>query len=73
LATAQPTADKINKARDELAKKTGGEVHAVQVDMTKEDDIKRMVEAAQAKLGGVDILINNAGDDVFRPFRGARR
>src|ERR1700748_1834369 len=54
------TTDKINKARDELAEKTGGEVHAVQGDMTKEDDIKRMVETAQAKLGGVDILINNA-------------
>ena len=55
------TADKINKARDELAKKTGGEVHAVQADMTKEADIKRMVETAKEKLGGVDILVNNAG------------
>src|SRR3978361_1195752 len=50
------TADKINKARDALAKKTGGEVHAVQADMTKEADIKRVVEAAKEKLGGVDIL-----------------
>src|SRR3954451_16445713 len=55
------TADKIDKARDELARKTGGEVHAVQADMTKEADIKRMVETATTKLGGVDILINNAG------------
>ena len=31
--------DKIAKARDALAKKTGGEVHAVQADMTKETDI----------------------------------
>jgi 3-oxoacyl-[acyl-carrier protein] reductase len=55
------TAEKINKARDELAAKTGGEVHAVQADMTREDDIKRMVETATQKLGGVDILVNNAG------------
>src|SRR5712691_3286986 len=55
------TADKINKARDELAKKTNGEVHAVQADMTKEADIKHMVETAKQKLGGVDILVNNAG------------
>ena len=55
------TADKIKKARDELAAKTGGEVHAVQADMTREDDIKRMVETATQKLGGVDILVNNAG------------
>jgi 3-oxoacyl-[acyl-carrier protein] reductase len=55
------TLDKINKARNELAKKTGGEVHAVQVDMRNEADIKRMVATAQEKLGGVDILVNNAG------------
>jgi 3-oxoacyl-[acyl-carrier protein] reductase len=55
------TADKINKARDELARKTGGEIHSVQVDMTREDDIKRMVETGKQKLGGVDILVNNAG------------
>jgi 3-oxoacyl-[acyl-carrier protein] reductase len=54
-------ADKINKARDELANKSGGEIHAVQADMTREYDIKRMVDAAKQKLGGVDILVNNAG------------
>ncbi|MET0968710.1 MAG: SDR family oxidoreductase, partial [Tardiphaga sp.] len=54
-------AGKLEKARDELKKKTGGEVHAVQADMTKEEDIKRMVDTAKDKLGGVDILVNNAG------------
>ena len=54
-------AGKLDKARDELKKKTGGEVHAVQADMTKEEDIKRMVDTAKDKLGGVDILVNNAG------------
>jgi 3-oxoacyl-[acyl-carrier protein] reductase len=54
-------AGKLKKARDELAAKTGGEVHAVQADMTKEADIGRMVDAAREALGGVDILVNNAG------------
>jgi NAD(P)-dependent dehydrogenase (short-subunit alcohol dehydrogenase family) len=52
---------KLDKARDDLAKRTGGEVHAVVADMTKESDIAKMVEAAKQKLGGVDILVNNAG------------
>jgi 3-oxoacyl-[acyl-carrier protein] reductase len=54
-------AAKLDKAREELAKKTGGEIHAVAADMTKEADIKRMVDVAKDKLGGVDILVNNAG------------
>ncbi|MGE0060855.1 MAG: SDR family NAD(P)-dependent oxidoreductase [Xanthobacteraceae bacterium] len=54
-------ATKLEKAREELASRTGGEVHAVVADMTKESDIVKMVETAKQKLGGVDILINNAG------------
>lgn len=52
---------KLNAACAELAKRTGGEVHAVVADMTKESDIAKMVEMAKEKLGGVDILVNNAG------------
>ena len=52
---------KLMQARDDLAKRTGGEVHAVAADMTKEADIAGMIETAKQKLGGVDILVNNAG------------
>jgi 3-oxoacyl-[acyl-carrier protein] reductase len=52
---------KLDKAHEDLAKRTGGEVHAIVADMTKESDIAKMVETAKQKLGGVDILINNAG------------
>jgi len=52
---------KLDKARDDLAKRTGGEVHAVVANMTKESDIVKMAAAAKEKLGGVDILVNNAG------------
>jgi len=53
--------DKLNKARDALATETGGEIYAVQADMTKEADIERLVSDASEKLCGVDILVNNAG------------
>jgi 3-oxoacyl-[acyl-carrier protein] reductase len=52
---------KLNQARDDLEKRTGGEVHAVVADMTKESDIAKIVETAKHKLGGIDILVNNAG------------
>jgi 3-oxoacyl-[acyl-carrier protein] reductase len=62
------TADKIDKARDELAKKTGGEVHAVQADMTREADINR--EGKIRRRGYSD---QQRRHDVFRALRGARR
>ncbi len=52
---------KLMAARDDLAKRTGGEVHALVADMTRESDIAKMVATAKEKLGGVDILVNNAG------------
>jgi 3-oxoacyl-[acyl-carrier protein] reductase len=52
---------KLEKARDDLTGRTGGEVHAIVADMTRESDIAKMVETAKQKLGGVDILVNNAG------------
>src|SRR5262245_10821550 len=51
----------IERARAELAAATGGEVHAVAADMTKEGDIARLVESARERFGKVDILVNNAG------------
>jgi NAD(P)-dependent dehydrogenase (short-subunit alcohol dehydrogenase family) len=38
----------------------GAGVLAVQADLAKEVDLKRLVEAAVARFGGIDILINNA-------------
>ena len=52
---------KLNKARDELAKRASGEVHAVVADMTNDADITNMVNTANTKLGGVDILVSTVG------------
>src|SRR5919202_5067009 len=39
----------------------------VQGDVSREDDVVRMVGEASEKLGGLDILINNAGIQISRP------
>lgn len=53
--------EKARAACDALAKATGGDIHAVQADTSKEDDLARLIDTAKARLGGVDILVNNAG------------
>jgi acetoacetyl-CoA reductase len=45
----------------EEIKKDGGEAIAVQADVSKFDECKKLVDAALAAFGQVDILINNAG------------
>ena len=50
----------------------GGEAIAVATDLASEADLKALVEAACARFGGVDILVNNAaattGDIWGKPF-----
>jgi 3-oxoacyl-[acyl-carrier protein] reductase len=55
------TAESLERTRAELARATGGEIHAVVADMTKEADIARLVDSAKQRFGTVDILVNNAG------------
>ena len=47
--------EKLEKAAEELG------VIAVDADVAKEEDIERTFEVAREKLGGLDVLINNAG------------
>jgi len=53
----RPKADSVVKE----AKALGVKVLAVQADITKTEDIKKMVAATVEELGRVDILVNNAG------------
>lgn len=40
---------------------TGGRVHAQLADVTDPDDIRAFVQDSAAALGGIDVLVNNAG------------
>lgn len=48
------------KAVDQIAAQ-GGEITAVQADVTNMEDCKKLVAATIAKYGRIDILVNNAG------------
>jgi 3-hydroxybutyrate dehydrogenase len=51
----------IEKARAEMAARHGVEVAYDGADMTRPDQIERMVQQAHSRFGRLDILVNNAG------------
>jgi short-subunit dehydrogenase len=70
LALAARTLDKLNDFATTLSAK-GTEVLAVPTDVTVVEDRERLLAAIQAKFGGLDILINNAGVASFGHFAGS--
>lgn len=48
--------------------KAGGKAVAVQADVSKEADVRRMFSEATKALGRIDILVNNAGVYEFAPI-----
>ena len=60
LDAAQKVADAINTV--------GGTAAAFQCDITDRAQVDSAVAATIAQLGPVDVLVNNAGWDIFKPF-----
>ena len=46
----------------------GGEAAALRCDITDRTSVDAAVAAVETRLGPIDVLVNNAGWDVFRPF-----
>jgi 3-oxoacyl-[acyl-carrier protein] reductase len=47
---------------------SGGEAHAVMVDITNPVEVQRLIEETLAHFGRIDILVNNAGVALNQPF-----
>lgn len=52
---------RLSAAADKLAKKSGGTVPTQLCNVTKEEEVGALVDAAVKTLGHVDVLVNNAG------------
>jgi NAD(P)-dependent dehydrogenase (short-subunit alcohol dehydrogenase family) len=53
-----------------LAKPAGeAQIDSIEADLTRIEDIKRVVERCVARFGGIDILVNNAGSARTGDFR----
>lgn len=47
---------------------SGGQARAIQADIGKPADVRRLFDEAIAQFGRLDILVNNAGNGHFKPF-----
>jgi len=60
VAIASRTLDQLDETK-KLIERAGGHVLAEVADVSKEDDVERLVEETRSAFGGVNILVNNAG------------
>ncbi|CAM5289681.1 SDR family oxidoreductase [Streptomyces canus] len=58
----------LERARKELAEKTGAKVHTAAFDVTDETAVRRAVQEIEDDLGPLDILVNNTGVQHREPL-----
>ena len=69
VAISARNQNELQAAAQEIAKSTGAQVIGVAADMTKADDITRMVDETAKRFGTIHVLVNNAGGvGAFAPF-----
>src|SRR4051794_41647102 len=52
---------RLREAADRLAETTGTRPPSILCNVTKEDEVEKMFAYAEAELGPLDVLVNNAG------------
>lgn len=53
--------DKLNALKSKIEKENAGQAIVVPADVTKKEDLKKVVEKTKEKFGSIDGLVNNAG------------
>jgi short-subunit dehydrogenase len=51
---------------NEVASRCGGRAHVIVADVTTRDEVRRVVTQAIARLGRIDVWVNNAGQGITR-------
>jgi NAD(P)-dependent dehydrogenase (short-subunit alcohol dehydrogenase family) len=59
---------KSQAAADEILRETGKRIDALQADVARTQDVRRVVDTVMARYGRIDILVNNAGIQEYSPF-----
>jgi NAD(P)-dependent dehydrogenase (short-subunit alcohol dehydrogenase family) len=61
-------ADRNIKDAETLARELGASVIAMSCDVRREAEVKAVAEAAMQRWGRIDVLVNNAGAELNRPY-----
>jgi len=67
VVIASQTEEHLEQTR-RMIERAGGSVLAVQTDVTKPNDVERLVEEVQERFGRIDVLVNNAGVAPVAPI-----
>ncbi|MGB3289321.1 MAG: SDR family oxidoreductase [Burkholderiaceae bacterium] len=59
---------RLDQAVEHVRGITGATIDAVQADITKPADIGRLVDHLDREYGRLDVLVNNAGTGIYKPF-----
>ncbi len=68
VVIASRTLADLDRAVDEVQAATGHRAHAVVTDIRNSADVKALMKQAATLLGGIDVLVNNAGAAVAQPY-----
>jgi len=66
VVVASRSKDAITRVAENIAKQTGSETAAIQVDVTSEESMENLVKSVVDKFGTVDILVNAMGVNIKR-------
>jgi 3-oxoacyl-[acyl-carrier protein] reductase len=70
LSLCSRNADQLENAATEM-RGEGVNVVITAADVTRSDDIEKLVQKTEQSLGAIDVLVNNAGIGYFGPFQAA--
>lgn len=68
LALCSRKEKEIKKTAKEISSRYGVKVHAEPWDLTKSNAVEGFVRGSVKALGGIDILVNNVGAGITKPF-----
>lgn len=60
--------ERLESAAADIRKRTGRDVNAVAADLSRKEDLERVVGSARSRHGKIDFLIMNYGDPKVAPF-----